>query len=441
MMSFLKSNEKLILATVFAILSLIACTKHAHANGNHTAPTVSWDVSETGDGAVTASLFALSTDTCRIEISGRGKMKNFSDTAPPPWEEYSDRIVFASVGVAVENVGSYAFNNCKNLEKIIIEGTLVILPADILPFPDETEICAHINSNVSEYLSINNPERFSSLCEFENSVCTTCLYQCTEHKGGEANCTSGALCEICGSEYEVQKGHVLGKIIPEKSASCTDEGMKEHYVCSRCGLYFDGEEKLISRDLLVIPITHKLGELIPYSAPKCTDFGILAHRHCALCEANFDENGVELDNIYLPATDHKGGRATCTSGAICDVCNNPYGEIDASCHSFSLSLSYDLTAHWYECACGEVKEREKHSFISQVIKPQTIEEEGILEHSCTCGHKYRQKLPKLSNPDNILLPSDDDGKSSTWVFILIGCASVVGIGTLAVIITLKKRNK
>lgn len=435
-----RSNSKIILIFLFAILIFVIFATNVFADSDAT-PVFTWDISATDEDSVSASLFQLSPGEYSIEIKGSGKMKNFSDLVSPPWFRYADGIVLAVIGADVENLGRFTFNNCFNLEKALIEGTALVLPADVFPIPDETVVFAHINSNVFDYLSINNPERFSPLCKFDNSVCMTCSYQCINHRGGEAGCTDGALCTICGCEYEVKKGHDLGEIVPQKPASCTDEGMKEHYICSRCGLYFDGEENLTSKDELLIPKTHKLGNLIPYSAPNCTDLGILAHRHCALCEANFDENGVELDNIYLPATDHKGGRATCISGAICDICNKPYGEIDASCHSFSLSLSYDLTAHWYECACGEVKEREKHSFISQVIKPQTIEEEGILEHSCTCGHKYRQKLPKLSNPDNILLPSDDDGKSFTWVFILIGCASVVGIGTLAVIITLKKRNK
>ena len=441
MSSLYEISRKFILPIVFTILLLAVAAKHAFASGDYSAPTVTWDISETGDDNVSASLFELSPDDCRIEISGHGKMKDFSETAPPPWVEYSHRITVASIGAEVENVGSFAFNDCENLKKLIIEGTLIILPADTPPFHDETVICAHLNSNVSEYLSINNPERFSALCEFENSVCTVCSYQCTEHKGGEADCTRGALCEICGSEYKAELGHDLGKIIPEKSAGCTDDGMKEHYICSRCGLYFDGEENLTSKDALLIPKTHKLGNLIPYSAPSCTDYGILAHRHCSRCGKNFDEMGDELDNIYLPATDHKGGKATCTSGAICDVCNNPYGEIDESCHTFSDSFSYDLTAHWYECACGEVKEREEHSFNSRVIKPQTVEEEGIVEYSCTCGHSYLQKLPKLSNTDNAPLLTDSDGKSITWIFVLIGSALGVGIIALTVILIIRKRNK
>ena len=150
-----------------AILLLVLLLMSAYANSDTAIYT--WDISATEEDSVSASLYEISQDVYRIEISGCGKMKNFSSSDMPPWFEYADCISFARIGAEVENLGRFTFNNCFNLEKIIIEGVSLILPADIFPIPDETEICAHVNSSVKEYLSINNPERFSILCQFDNS--------------------------------------------------------------------------------------------------------------------------------------------------------------------------------------------------------------------------------------------------------------------------------
>ncbi len=430
--------QRCIRAFVFAFFLSLPVVTFMSADGDE--PLYTWDISATEDDSVFASLHEISLGEYRLEINGEGKMKNFSDFTPP-WFQYTDSILFAHIGRGVKNLGSFTFNYCFNLEKIVLEEKDIILPADIFPIPDETAVYAHVKSSVKDYLSIINPERFYPLCEFDNSVCAVCLYECTDHKGGEADCTSGALCEICGTEYESQKGHDLGDIIPEAPSDCAKTGMMAYYSCTRCGLYFDSEKNSVTEESLVIPIKHKLGDLIPYSPPMCTEYGIIPHCHCEMCGANFDENGRDLDNIYLPALDHSGGRATCTSGAICDVCGKAYGEIDATNHNFSEQLRYDRLAHRYECDCGEVKESSEHSFSSRISKPQTVEEEGIKEYSCICGYKYEEPLPKLTPPAEKPIQPASEGDKTVWIFLSVGIGIAATTAAVVIAVVIRKRNK
>lgn len=49
---------------------------------------------------------------------------------------------------------------------------------------------------------------------------------------------------------------------------------------------------------------------------------------------------------------HKGGEATCSEQAICEVCNKPYGELVE--HNYSNEYSYNDETHWNECLdCGK----------------------------------------------------------------------------------------
>lgn len=58
---------------------------------------------------------------------------------------------------------------------------------------------------------------------------------------------------------------------------------------------------------------------------------------------------------------HKGGIATITNKAICEVCNQEYGELLSENHVHEYAnLNYDANSHWYECSCGLKENIEGH---------------------------------------------------------------------------------
>ena len=106
----MKVLRRLVSLLTSAVLLSVVFSVSAYANSESAICT--WDISAAEEDTVSASLYEISQGTYRVEISGCGKMKNFSPSETPPWFEYSDGIVFVSIGEDVENLGRFTFNNC-----------------------------------------------------------------------------------------------------------------------------------------------------------------------------------------------------------------------------------------------------------------------------------------------------------------------------------------
>ena len=186
---------------------------------------------------------------------------------------------------------------------------------------------------------------------WKDGTCEVCGYVCV-HSGGEANCTKGAVCENCGKEYtEKNLANHSGKVVWEQTAETHQKK------CDCCGANITNEEDHIWVD-----------------------------GHCSVCG---------YDCI------HKGGSATCTQKAVCDICHIEYGEINADNHTGTEEWTQTATEHEkkYDC-CGKVTvEKGNHNW-----KDGTCEVCGYVcvhsggEANCTkgavcenCGKEYTEK--------------------------------------------------
>ena len=76
----------------------------------------------------------------------------------------------------------------------------------------------------------------------KDHICDICGATLSEHTGGEATCTSKAICEYCGEEYgEVDRSNHNLENIPAKAATVTETGNKKYWHCLDCGKYFADE--------------------------------------------------------------------------------------------------------------------------------------------------------------------------------------------------------
>ena len=160
--------------------------------------------------------------------------------------------------------------------------------------------------------------------KWKDGVCETCGYVCV-HSGGEATCTKGAVCEICGKEYtDKDMANHSGKLVWVQ----TEKTHQKKYDC--CGAEVTNIED-----------------------------HIWENGHCTVCG---------YDCI------HKGGKATCTQKAVCNICHSEYGEINADNHTGTEKWTQTATTHEkrYDC-CGKVTiEQENHKW-----------KDGVCE---TCGY-------------------------------------------------------
>ena len=170
--------------------------------------------------------------------------------------------------------------------------------------------------------------------------------------------------------------------------------MKAHYKCSVCNKYFDESKTEKTEAELTIPVNpnaHEFGAWKAEVPATCKDTGVKAHQDCNRCNKHCDESGNEITDLTIPKNDnhdwnawvsngdgthtrtckrdsgHKengtcsGGKATCTSKAVCEVCRTTYG---------------DTAPHTYGDLIPEV--------------PATTEDFGVKEHKdCkVCGKHF-----------------------------------------------------
>ena len=100
---------------------------------------------------------------------------------------------------------------------------------------------------------------------------------------------------------------------------------------------------------------------------------------------------------------HKGGTATCTETAYCDICGTSYNSINPSNHDADTNTwKYDENGHWNPClraGCEAHLNTEAHTFDSGVITTEPTEKtEGVRTYTCTvCGYEKTESVPKLGH--------------------------------------------
>ncbi|MEE0399542.1 MAG: putative Ig domain-containing protein [Christensenellales bacterium] len=211
---------------------------------------------------------------------------------------------------------------------------------------------------------------------------------------GDLFADAGAVNQLTEGQVKIPAGHEYGDLVPKQEPTCTQTGMQAHYKCSVCNKYFDESKTEKTVEELTIPIdpnAHDFGAWIAEVPATCKDTGVKAHKDCNRCNRHYDESGNEITDLTIPTndnhdwnawvsngdgthtrtckrdSDHKetgtcsGGKATCTSKAVCDVCRTTYG---------------DTAPHTYGDLIPEV--------------PATTEDFGVKEHKdCkVCGKHF-----------------------------------------------------
>lgn len=151
----------------------------------------------------------------------------------------------------------------------------------------------------------------------------------------------------------------------------------------------------------------------------CTQEGYTGDTYCTEC------NQITVSGTVIPAKGHKGGTASCTKKAVCEVCQEEYGEVDAANHP-ATEIRNEKEAGCTEAgytgdicctACskvltsGTVIPAKGHSYTSVITKQPTTAEEGIRTYTCGgCGHSYTETVAKLSDGGS---DSEDTGSEDT----------------------------
>ena len=200
------------------------------------------------------------------------------------------------------------------------------------------------------------------------------------HKGGTATCKDKAVCEVCQQPYgELNKNNHTGgtEVKDAKDATCTENGYTGDTCCKGCGAKPESGKVIPAaghkggtatcKDKAVCEVCRQpYGELNKNNHTggtevkdakdaTCTENGYTGDTCCKGCGAKLESGKV------IPAAGHKGGTATCKDKAVCEVCRQPYGELDKGNHADLKKVDAKKATYtkegnityWYCAGCGK----------------------------------------------------------------------------------------
>lgn len=215
------------------------------------------------------------------------------------------------------------------------------------------------------------------------------------HVGSDdGDCTTMLKCTTCDVEMIAAKEHSFGTSPSNKvatAATCTE--VATYYVkCDNENCSQVSSAKTVSSGT-VDPDAHKPAE----------DWTQEGDKHYHACE-----NGCDA---HLDEADCSGGTATCVAKAVCSVCSNEYGSVDANNHAWSTAWSSDDTHHWHACTREGCALQDK----AQMDGYGAHSYDNAFDATCnTCGYKRAVSVPIVTPPSyDITLPSIDHGTITT----------------------------
>ena len=186
----------------------------------------------------------------------------------------------------------------------------------------------------------------------KNHICDYCEKIISEHEDKDKN----HVCDYCEkiiSEHEDKdKNHICDYC--EKTISEHEDADKNH-ICDYC-------EKIISEHE-----DKDKNHICDYCEKTISEHEDADKNHiCDYCEKIISEHEDKDKNHICDycgkgITNHSGGEATCTEKAVCEICNEPYGEIDGASHADLRHIEAKTATkdaegnveYWYCEACNK----------------------------------------------------------------------------------------
>ena len=291
----------------------------------------------------------------------------------------------------------------KYVDTVTVNGTAVTLDADggfVLP-PTNGEqkivVTDKAGNNAEMTVTVNNGHTFGEWVSDNDGKhtrkCTVdgCdAFETENCSGGNATCTEKAVCDVCGKAYgefdgtnheggvqewttrtafnHEQKWNCCGAVIVASEAHEWKDG-----VCRECGyvcLHNDADKDHICDYCKKTISEHEDADknhVCDYCEKIISEHEDKDKNHiCDYCEKTISEH-EDTDKNHIcdycgkGINNHSGGKATCTEKAVCEICNEPYGEIDGASHADLRHIEAKTATkdaegnveYWYCEACNK----------------------------------------------------------------------------------------
>ncbi len=269
----------------------------------------------------------------------------------PAAKALTDTTVY-EVSEDTASIRAYAFYKAKNITDVKVPAAVTSVGSGA--FCDSTVTGVHFeDGSTYDYTAYNCTcgtcaERISWCIEDEESVEATC---------SASGHTPGIRCDITGEWFSGEEipatgEHEYSEFLEEKPATCTENRVRV-YKCTGCT---ETEEKAIPgsslghkggeatcKALAVCGVcgesydelnadNHKSIITLGAVAPTCEGTGLTEGKKCLDCQKDI------VAQTVIGALGHKGGEATCKALAVCGVCGEAYGELNADNHKSIITL-------------------------------------------------------------------------------------------------------
>ena len=230
----------------------------------------------------------------------------------------------------------------------------------------------------TSYLMRSTFGKYASISNINRTVSITYSGSIKHTYGQDGKCT------ICGGGCN----HVYN-YVEEGSATCTDDGVRAHYICSRCGAYFtsqSNDSEVAYGDLIIPALRHSFTVLSYDNSTHfytCARCGTVDETTRAAHSWSKDYTTDETYHWYECACGHQKSKA---EHDFTDMTDTTYHWQECSCGKIrnkaahSYNTQNDATNHWQECACGYKKDIAAHSYNAQQDATNHWQE-------CSCGYK------------------------------------------------------
>ncbi len=209
------------------------------------------------------------------------------------------------------------------------------------------------------------------------------------------------------------KGHTAVKV-DGKAATCKEEGFKDYYNCSACNKNFTDETCATEiADLDAWKAGDGKLDLVNHTATKvdsvaatCTANGVKEYYHCSVCDKNFADETCATEITDLEAW--KAGD----------------GKIAAKGHVAATEWNSDENGHWHNCeTCGE-----------KMNETAGVHADENGDGKCdVCGYDMGKEPSGSESKEAPTESPNGSGKESSDGGCFSGINGVVGLTTLAIL--------
>lgn len=260
---------------------------------------------------------------------------------------YCEALTDITIPESVESIGNSAFVNCIALTDITI--------------PQNVKNIDKLAFWYCESLTSVTFEGTATIPTLGNNVFANCKFVTDNTDGIKVPAGYESAYSTALGEYKTAIPHSLTQHTAV-SPDCINNGSKEYWECSDCGMIFADAAGTTETtlDAVVIPaLGHTEGEGTVTLEPTVTDKGVKTY-YCTVCgEPLRTEDIPKLEEVHT--------------------------------HDFGTEWLSDGDGHWHECECGEKADTAPHTEDTGTVTVQPTETAaGTKVFKCTeCGYEMR----------------------------------------------------